>query len=490
MKFTKPFRILAITLAVVMIFPLFSVMAFADGEVKTGTVDCFCGGNHGLFYHQDFQSYKAGDNVDKNQANSFIVNSKVVEEHKIVADPKNADNLVWCRPLDDKNGANDDPWAYLGNERASFAETPVVDLSTDYYLPADATGYFQVQLYGSASGTNNYFHLWDVNVTEAKIVEHYDGTAPFTAKSADAGAFNLPRDTWFTVRAIIDLVSGKYDVFVDGIWIASGHIGGNGKNIVIGRNLLDVCCLCCSAGKADSYADFATYEQSGYVLVDNVSFKQFKGSVIKVTPDGLADGVINVKLDDKALDVGVHVFEEVVKLTEERFDKTPYANLFKSTVAEFRLNESAGIRFVSEIDTDLLAQLLADTNTSDELVKKGTIILPADYVTKGVEITFEGLTGMNYLDVTYGDLDADYGANKIAGSIVDIKKINMNREFIAVPYVQVTLPHGNTVTIYGSVSKGVTVAQLAVESLADTESTYNGAEKALLEAYAGKLKTE
>jgi hypothetical protein len=97
---------------------------------------------------------------------------------------------------------------------------------------------------------------------------------------------------------------------------------------------------------------------------------------------------------------------------------------------------------------------------------------------------------MNYLDVTYGDLDADYGANKIAGSIVDIKKINMNREFIAVPYVQVTLPHGNTVTIYGSASKGVTVAQLAVEALADTEATYNGAEKALLEAYAGKLKTE
>ena len=446
----------------------------------------------GTMYIQDFQGFTADQAIDKGTDAGFIADSKVVEAHKAVVDPKNAENIVWYRPLDDKQGANDDPWAKLANDRAAFAENPVVDLTTDYYLPADATGYFQVQLYGSASGTNNYFHLWDINVTDSKIVEHYDGTAPFTAVNETEGVATLPRDTWFTVRTIIDLVTGKYDVFVGTTWIASGHIRGGDKNIIISANNLDVSCLRCSQGAAASYTGMATYVQSGYVLIDNIELKKFNGSVVKVTATGLADGVIGTKVGDTLLEAGVHVFDEAVEAVAVNFDKTPFANLFKSTIGEFRLCEDEGIRFVTEIDATVLAALLADTNTSDALVKKGTIILPANYVTEGLEITFEGLAaaGIDYLDVTYDDLTAEYAENKIAGSIYNIKNTNMNREFIAVPYVQVTLPHGNTLTIYGAASEGVTVAELAAAALANTTATYNGVEKALLEEYAAKVKAD
>ena len=446
----------------------------------------------GTMYVQDFQGFKAEQSIAKGTDTGFIADSKVVEAHKAVADPKNAENIVWYRPLDDAQGANDDPWAKLANDRAAFAENPVVDLTTDYYLPTEATGYFQVQLYGSASGTNNYFHLWDINVTDAKLVEHYDGTAPFTAVNETEGAANLPRDTWFKVRTIIDLVAGTYDVFVDGNWIASGHIRGGDKNIIISSNNLDVSCLRCSQGAAASYTGMATYVQSGYVLIDNIELKRFNGSVVKVNATGLADGVLGTKVGDKLLDAGVHVLYEAVEAVAVNFDKTPFANLFKSTIGEFRLCEDEGIRFVTEIDATVLAALLADTNTSDALVKKGTIILPANYVTEGVEVTFEGLAaaGIDYLDVTYDDLTAEYAENKIAGSIYNIKTTNVNREFIAVPYVQVTLPHGNTLTIYGAASEGVTVAELAAAALANTTATYNGAEKALLEEYAAKVKAD
>jgi len=443
-------------------------------------------------YVQDFQGFTADQAIDKSTDAGFIADSKVVEAHKAVVDPKNAENIVWYRPLDDNQGKNDDPWAKLGNDRADFTNAPFVDLTTDYYLPADATGYFQVQLYGSASGTNNYFHLWDINVTDAKLVEHYDGTAPFTAVNETEGAATLPRDTWFKVRTIINLAAGTYDVFVDGNWIASGHIRGGDKNIIISQNNLDVSCLRCSQGAAASYTGMATYVQSGYVLIDNIELKKFNGSVVKVTAAGLADGVIGTKVGDTLLEAGVHVFDEAVEAVSVNFDKTPFANLFKSTIGEFRLCEDEGIRFVTEIDATVLAALLADTNTSEALVKKGTIILPANYVTEGLEITFEGLAaaGIDYLDVTYDDLTAEYAENKIAGSIYNIKNTNMNREFIAVPYVQVTLPHGNTLTIYGAASEGVTVAELAAAALANTTATYNGTEKALLEEYAAKVKAD
>ena len=445
----------------------------------------------GVMYVQDFNDFKAEQSLAFGGDSGFVADSKVVEAHKAVVDPKDEKNIVWYRPLDDAQGANDDPWCKLGNDRAAFAENPVVEVTTDYYLPADATGYFQVQLYGSASGTNNYFHLWDINVTDAKLVEHYDGTAPFTAKVEDEKAFALPRDTWFTVRTIVDLVSGKFDIFVDGNWVASCHIRGGDKNIIISADNLDVSCLRCSQGAAASYTGMATYVQSGYVLIDNIELKKFNGSVVKVNAD-LPDGVLGVKVGEKALETGVHVFEEAVKAENVDFDTTPFANLFKSTIGEFRLCEDEGIRFVTEIDATVLAALLADTNTSDALVKKGTIILPANYVTEGLEITFEGLAaaGIDYLDVTYEDLTAEYAENKIAGSIYNIKTTNTNREFIAVPYVQVTLPHGNTLTIYGAASEGVTVAELAAAALANTTATYNGTEKALLEEYAAKVKAD
>lgn len=447
----------------------------------------------GTYYVQDFQGYTDGQDVSTKNPDTFIVNSKVVEAHKAVVDPTDAEkkNIVWWRPLDDAQGKNDDPWACMGSERANYLDARYADLSVDYYLPADATGYFQVQLYGAHSGsTGAYMHLWDINVTDGVLVEHYDATAPFTA--SDEEACKLTRDAWHTVRTIIDLEAGTYDVFIDGKYAASGHILGGAKNIIVSKNYLDVCCLRCSAG--GSYAEgIKTYVQSGYVLVDDVNFKVFGGSVVKVDTS-LADGVLGTKVGDKLLEAGVHVFDEAVKTENVNFDKTPFANLFKSTIAEFRLvaDGDEGIRFVTEIDATVLAALLADTNTSEALVKKGTIIIPANYVTEGVEVTFEYLNnaGIDYLDVTYEDLTAEYAENKIAGSIYNIKTTNMNREFIAVPYVQVTLPHGNTLTIYGAASEGVTVAELAAAALANTTATYNGVEKALLKEYADKVKAD
>ena len=112
--------------------------------------------------------------------------------------------------------------------------------------------------------------------------------------------------------------------------------------------------------------------------------------------------------------------------------------------ASFRYNTPSGIRFYSDVDTDLIEKLREDGAS----IEVGTLIAPKDYL-DDKELTFE--SGVTYALVKY-ESNVWYENDDfkgIIGSIVNIKECNLNREFVGRGYIKFT-QDGVTKTIYAN----------------------------------------
>lgn len=163
-----------------------------------------------------------------------------------------------------------------------------------------------------------------------------------------------------------------------------------------------------------------------------------------------SEGTVTVKLTNN-LDINTQngittrqtVIESVVLTKIDDVLRDPlYVETNMKKGAAIRLNNKAGIRFYTQVDTNAIDALVADGAT----VELGTLIAPADLI-EGRNLTFE-LDESDYIDVKY-DINVGYYENNdtFVGSIVNILESNTSydaengniaRPFVGRGYVKVT----------------------------------------------------
>ena len=156
---------------------------------------------------------------------------------------------------------------------------------------------------------------------------------------------------------------------------------------------------------------------------------------------------------------------------------------------DIRLKEdSFGIRWYTDIDTDLVNKLRA----SGVEIKLGTIILPYDYLSDVDEFTKD--INKNYVDVKYTSIDyfeeGDFYG--IVGSLTNVKESNGNRKFTARGYVTLTRD-GKTTTYYADYidndiqKNSISLAELCYNYKQNNANEYNSLSttlKAKIDTYA------
>ena len=155
---------------------------------------------------------------------------------------------------------------------------------------------------------------------------------------------------------------------------------------------------------------------------------------------------------------------------------TDYSAIAGTTLddAQMRIGSQNGIRFLTNIDTDLVETAKSEGYT----VTMGTIIAPSN--ANDSLFTVDGALAKTVSSTYYND---DLG--QIAGSLVGIKASNISRVFAARAYV--TLTKGNySVTYYSSKNEGRSLQTVAASAKSDSNfyNTLTSTQKAMVDAWA------
>ena len=133
-----------------------------------------------------------------------------------------------------------------------------------------------------------------------------------------------------------------------------------------------------------------------------------------------------------------------------------------------------GIRFKTAIEQSVLDELIAQYGK--ENIKIGTIIIPEDMVTELDMVTIAALdaAGINYVKVL-ANIDNPFAkdgtTNIYAGSLVNIKEANLDRDFIGVGYIEITKGDGEVIHYYSSTTAKRNISYVATCALEDTSET-------------------
>ena len=148
--------------------------------------------------------------------------------------------------------------------------------------------------------------------------------------------------------------------------------------------------------------------------------------------------------------------------------------------ASIRMSEPTGIGFMTRVDYEFYNAML--TYYGSDNVKTGTIILPSDYLTAGVEMTFESLDGNS---ITYQNVVNEGFMNNATaktdgyyeyrGSLVNLKTENLNRDFSAVGYIAYKVENAVNYyyTEYSSEHNSRNITEVATEAYNDVSDTYD-----------------
>lgn len=326
--------------------------------------------------------------------------------------------------------------------------------SASYYVTEDSYGNVENQF------LDQYLDLYTLDLANKVLRNRLDG--PITGQ--------LLVEAWNKVDMIATLTEDDvlFDVYLNGVYTHSttysakkaGHNYINANDWSIAK-----------VGKTVSYNVIAAL--NGYVYVDDVAVQPLN-----------ADKMQTVALDNDVLTAVVDGVEVVLPNTQgkfyatevvagQTFDATVGADLFDTQdVASIRLKGPSGLRFVTKIDLAVLAAI----EESFEVVEYGTAIKPVDY---------EGdcLYVPAYRDVFFEGYKDD--ANYFAGSIVNIKEGNMDRDFVGTAYAKIKLTNGAIVYVWAETAKVISVADQAVKTLAETDnSLYTAEELEVLNGFA------
>ena len=102
--------------------------------------------------------------------------------------------------------------------------------------------------------------------------------------------------------------------------------------------------------------------------------------------------------------------------------------------------ENKGLRFKTVYTNAYLEEMAAYAATKGETMQVGTLIAPYDFVTSAYAFTHAALGEGNYIEV-FGDLANPYASTQntkvIAGSIVNIKDANLDRDFAGIGFIKI-----------------------------------------------------
>ena len=140
----------------------------------------------------------------------------------------------------------------------------------------------------------------------------------------------------------------------------------------------------------------------------------------------------------------------------------------------------AGLRFKTTVSKFEIQELVNKYGYAD--VQVGTLIAPTDKL-DGALTHESGTAGVDYLDVK-ADIANPFAATNMAytfaGSITNIKKANLDRDFTAVGYIAYTNAAGETTYIYSASVSTRNVSAVATAALADETANYTEDQKIIL----------
>lgn len=222
----------------------------------------------------------------------------------------------------------------------------------------------------------------------------------------------LVHGEWNTVLVSLDLASGEYAVSV-GNTVASCAL--NLSNIGFAGNQLQF-------NQMQKGCNFAETEAAAtYVDIDNIA------------------------ISTEVIDVGRY----------EKLLGTCKAGIRPAYALDGGDTFAAGIRFLTEVDTTLLKELMQMKASGEALsVQMGTLIAPSDYLAH-MPLTLH-LPEYARLNVkvnmdfpnAYYTYDKKSGKALVAGSVSDLLETNIGRRFTARAYVDVLLATGQHFTLY------------------------------------------
>lgn len=326
----------------------------------------------------------------------------------------------------------------------SYADTEKVVFSADYLLAEGSVGTVASTLEGFYYGNTETYgasliSLWSANAETGQL----EGTEVF-----------LEVGVWNNLTAVLNLRTGVYDLYLNGRFVYTRESGRT--DITIGH--------------------------------DETSQWNIATSVPHASVTGLNDGEIlvdNVRVDANAP-------EGPSQYDESFFDDAAYFNylsdvLISLATASIRLEAPNGLRFATEIDEALMAEITEKFT----VVAMGTLITPLDIAESAGGVTHEALNALegdaNYLDIAYEeDFDGAAGLTFSEGrhftaSVVNIKEENLARDFVGVAYLTIAIDEETELTFYadGTVCN---VSDVAAAALADENAVWTDGERAILES--------
>lgn len=327
--------------------------------------------------------------------------------------------------------------------------------SAEYFVTEDASAKVEAQFY------NGYLDLYVLNLD----------SKTFSPRLGEDPVADLVVNAWNKVEMIVTFVEKDVliDVYLNGVYTHSTTYSAKKANV---NTITANDWIICKVGKVASLTNIAALNGSVYVgevavqplNADKMQTVAFDNDVLTAIVDGVEVVLPNTQ--------GKFYATEVV--AGQTFDATTVgADLFDTQdVASIRLKGPSGLRFVTKIDLDVLAAI----EESFEVVEYGTAIKPVDY-------DGECLYVPAYRDVFFEGYKDD--ANYFAGSIVNIKESNMDRDFVGTAYAKIKLTNGAIVYVWAETAKVISVADQAVKTLAETDnSLYTAEELEVLNGFA------
>jgi hypothetical protein len=141
----------------------------------------------------------------------------------------------------------------------------------------------------------------------------------------------------------------------------------------------------------------------------------------------------------------------------------------KETASVRLSSTNNGLRFKTSISQSVIDSYI--TEYGKENVSIGTLIAPTDLLDDETLCHYIGKAGIDYIDVV-AKLDSPFsandGVNTYAGSIVNIKENNLERDFTAVGYIKIV--DGNkTIYIYSETCAERNVNEVAIAAYFDVK---------------------
>ncbi len=323
-------------------------------------------------------------------------------------------------------------------------------LEADYFIEEGSTGIIEAQFeafkYNNGASTGSWIQMFTVDMQ----------TGCF-----DATNVSLSIGEWNNVKVFMDLKTGTYDMYVNGVFAKREEVGQ--ANIEIGYNENSMW----SFAKIQRTTNMMAKENVGALYVDNV----------------------RVCLEEKVSDA---TFAEDAFLDDASFEGFAESIFEMVNGASIRLTDPTGLRFACRVNTDHLAHLtsLLEEGTVSEM---GILITPSDYVEEAGEFTVEALDRLNHtsnyiklaFDGAYYPYWAGTGlpeASYLSGSITELRAANVDRDFSARAYLKLSLEGGDLYVYSGSVERNI--KDVAKAALNDPNMKWSENNQAVLEAYA------